>query len=86
MSLTDETRRCCMPAMLPPADEPLIEPLEPDAVLPVLLPPAVLPPAVLPPAVLPVDPLDAPPLDEPPLPDIEPPELALSIRPCTWTR
>jgi len=59
--------------MLPPLDEPLIEPLEPDAVLP------VLPPAVLPPAVLPVDPLVEPPVAEPPLPDDEPPPIELDV-------
>jgi len=52
--------------MLPlPPDEPLIEPLGPDAVLPVLLPPVL-------PAVLPVEPLD-----EPPLPDVELPPIEL---------
>jgi len=61
MSLTDETRRCCM---LPP-EEPLVAPLEPDAVLPVLLPPAL-------PAALPVEPAD-----EPPLPDVELPPIEL---------
>jgi len=67
--------------MLPlPPDEPLIEPLEPlapDAVLPVLLPPVLG-------AVLPVEPLD-----EPPLPDVELPPIELLEAPelssLPWT-
>jgi len=72
MSLTDETRRFCVPAMLPlaPAD-----PAEPDAV-----PPAVLPAA---PVVLPADPVVEPALPEVELPPIE--LLELSSLPCTCT-
>ena len=75
MSFTDETCRCCAPAMLPLAPD---EPVEPDAVLPVL--PVVLPAD---PLVLPVDPVD-----EPALPDVELPPielLELSSLPCTCT-
>jgi len=62
-----------------PPDEAL-EPDEPDAVLPVLLPP-VLPAD---PVVLPVDPLAEPPLPDVELPPIELPEPPeLSTLPCT---
>jgi len=77
-----------MPAMLALPPDEALEPDEPDAVLPVLLPPVLLPPVLTAaPLMLPVDPLDEPPLPDVELPPIELPELPeLSTRPCTWTR